>query len=122
MDACRISSLSELEALSKGKYGLVEPYADVPASEPSEIDLVVAPCFTADVHGTRLGHGGGYYDRYLKRLTDGTVTVALCREKLLAMNLPTGPNDMQVDFVATESGLFTCDNVGARAGLQAATL
>ena len=69
--------------------------------------MVLAPLLGFDDRGGRVGHGKGYYDRYLARL-DATsrplvVGIAFVDQELPAV--PTERHDRPLDAVATEAGL-----------------
>ena len=70
--------------------------------EREKLDLILVPGLCFDSRGSRLGQGGGYYDRYLEDY-DG-VTIGLCREDFFQVNLPREPLDAWVRFVLTEEG------------------
>ncbi|MCR5664904.1 MAG: 5-formyltetrahydrofolate cyclo-ligase, partial [Oscillospiraceae bacterium] len=54
------------EALVSGAFGLRQPDPARSAFvAPETIDLALCPCVGFDRAHRRLGHGGGYYDRYL---------------------------------------------------------
>lgn len=97
MQAIPITSLAQI---SKGYYGLLEPNLLLPAIPPSSIDLIIAPCLACDVHGNRLGHGGGYYDRYLSQMQ--APILCLCYEELLFPELPTTCYDIPVSTILTQ--------------------
>ena len=71
---------------------------------PARFDLAVIPCLSCSRDGRRLGHGGGYYDRYLPRMH--CPTACLCREALLMEALPVEETDRSVSLVVTESGVY----------------
>ncbi len=72
-------------------------------------DVVLAPGLAVDRHGTRMGQGGGCYDRALPRRRPGTpVLVVLHPGELLeptAPRLPHEPHDQPVDAVLTADGV-----------------
>ena len=72
-------------------------------------DVVLAPGLAVDRHGTRMGQGGGCYDRALPRRRRGTaVIVVLHPGELLdraAPRLPHEPHDQPVDAVLTADGI-----------------
>ncbi len=90
--------------LAPGAFGIWEPKGSCPAHAPEDVGLAVVPCVTFDRAGNRLGHGGGYYDRLLPLLR--CETVCICRERLLADRVPTGPHDMRCTLYLTENGLL----------------
>lgn len=102
MEAREIKSLAELKA---GAYGILEPAADSPTVPPDQMEFGVLPCVSCDRLGNRLGHGGGYYDRFLQQA--GFPCVLLCRERLLCEHIPTEPHDIRILHVITEAGCYT---------------
>ena len=102
MEAKRICSLSELKS---GAYGILEPEATAKTIELSENSFAVIPCLSCDHSGNRLGHGGGYYDRYF---ANGKVNSALvCWEKITETSIPTEETDHCFPTVVTEDGIFS---------------
>lgn len=95
--------------LKSGAYGIEEPvagaaYATVP------MDLVLVPCISAGRDGWRLGHGGGYYDRYLA--SSRARRMCLCFEALRREGLPMEENDVRMEYLVTEQGVFRCGDGG----------
>lgn len=99
MEARRITSLDDLEP---DAYGIPAPKDGCPAVAREDLDLILVPGLCFDSRGSRLGQGGGYYDRYLEDF-DGC-TVGLCREDFFQINLPREPFDAWVRYVLTEEG------------------
>jgi 5-formyltetrahydrofolate cyclo-ligase len=68
-------------------------------------DVIVAPALAVDTSGTRLGQGGGWYDRALAHARPGTPVIALVFAEELydaaVRPLPRQPHDRTVDIVAT---------------------
>ena len=91
------------DAFVKGKFDILSPDPKRSRiSPPEEIDVVLVPCVGFDEAGNRLGHGGGYYDRYLPRCPQATkILVAFEAQKLDAVC--AGENDVTMDFIVTES-------------------
>lgn len=68
-------------------------------------DLVVTPGLAVDPHGTRLGQGGGCYDRALLHRDPSTPVVTLLHEgEQSTEDLPTDPHDVPVDGYVTTTG------------------
>ena len=103
MQARRIKSFDDLAA---GAYGIPEPKPETGIVPPHKIDVIILPCVACDRNCQRLGHGAGYYDKYLSLVKDKCVTLALCYEKLLADELPAEEHDIPVDAVVTEETVY----------------
>lgn len=94
--------VERMDQFRSGSFQIPEPDDTCPIVPRDELDLVLAPCVCCDLVGYRLGHGSGYYDRYLAGYR-GT-TVSLCREEFLQDQLPREAHDLPVDLVLTEYG------------------
>ena len=55
--------------LETNKLGITEPSNTAKALIPKD-DLIIIPSIAVDIEGTRLGYGGGFYDRYLERFPE----------------------------------------------------
>ena len=110
MELRQIRSLRELVP---GPYGILEPPPESLRLSLDAVDFAVIPCLTCDRRGHRLGHGGGFYDRFLAHYRSGTVL--LCRERLLRDEIPLEPHDYPIPWILTERGLYE-DGIPARLG------
>ena len=67
--------------------------------------VIVTPGLGVDHHGTRLGQGGGCYDRALQHRGHGALVVTLLHEgEQRDDDLPRDPHDVPVDGYVTTSG------------------
>ena len=70
-----------------------------------EADLILAPALSVDSEGTRLGQGGGWYDRALRHAKDDAKVFAIVfDDEVSAERLPLADHDRPVDGVITPSG------------------
>lgn len=90
---------SDISSLHSGAYGIKEPH-DMQTVCPGKDDIVLVPAVCVDRNNARLGHGMGYYDRYLSQYA--CMSVCLARELLIEEKLPTEAHDIAVDTVITE--------------------
>lgn len=144
MRMLRLYTLTDYAAMKLNKWGIREPedWTTYPAEGVGEssshesprrpredaldeetggsgLDLILAPGVAFDSGAGRLGHGKGYYDRYLDksesfakakgRLDGGPVCVALgLREQVLSQGetVPSDERDRVLDGIVTPDGLL----------------
>jgi len=90
-----------------GPYGILEP--PIPSGvEPwrSGWDIIVVPGLAFDRRGNRLGHGFGYYDRFLGGLPEGVPRVGLAWAGQLVPGVPVDAWDVPVHALVTEEGVI----------------
>lgn len=92
------------DSLKKNAYGIKEPLCGAEKISPEEIDLAIIPCVACDRQGNRIGHGAGYYDRFLEQA--GFTRMALCFSKLLMGNVPAYTKDIKMDIIITENEIL----------------
>lgn len=126
-----------LDDLPRGTWGIREPAAPLPAPEAlagfavavgsegpvgsegetgdEQTILVLVPGLSYDARGTRLGNGGGFYDRTfgpqgvfaddaLAPLRAGLHFVGVCWDEERTDDLPRADWDLTVGAILTESG------------------
>lgn len=92
------------EFLERDRFGILSPRACAREAAPTEKTLCIVPGLAAGRDGTRLGYGGGFYDRFLPRF-GGSLLFAVY-ERLVFKTLPHEPHDFLIDPVdiITEKG------------------
>jgi 5-formyltetrahydrofolate cyclo-ligase len=96
-------------SLAPAGRGLLEP--DGARLGPDEVltaDVVLLPGLAVDMHGMRLGRGGGSYDRVLERLAKAgaqPALVVLVYAHEVVAQLPAEPHDHPVHAVITPEGV-----------------
>ena len=95
------------DALVPNKLGIPEPPPAAERRAAQALDLVLLPLVGWSPGGTRLGMGGGFYDRSLGN-APGLTKVGLAFEVQRMDSLPEEQWDVRMDFVVTESALHDC--------------
>jgi 5-formyltetrahydrofolate cyclo-ligase len=83
-------------------FGTLAPSDMAPRVEP---DVIVTPLLGFDAAGTRLGYGGGYYDRTLASMRKRARLIGFA---FAAQELPAVPreaHDRPLDAIVTEQGI-----------------
>jgi 5-formyltetrahydrofolate cyclo-ligase len=89
--------------LYEAGFGTLAPSELAPRVEP---DVIIMPLLGFDRRGTRLGYGGGYYDRTLERLSKRPRLVGLAFAAQQLATVPREPHDVPLDIVVTEEGVI----------------
>lgn len=108
MEFYAVDALSEL--VEEGKYSIPTP--PVRAERrivPNESTMILMPGLIFDKNGKRIGYGGGYYDRYIRKyptLLHSSMTVGVTFHTFLSdIPIPYSDHDISVALVVTEKKL-----------------
>jgi 5-formyltetrahydrofolate cyclo-ligase len=88
--------------LYEAGFGTLAPSDLAPRAVP---DLVLMPLLGFDSAGTRLGYGGGYYDRTLAILPKKPMLVGLAFAAQELDHIPRALHDVPLDAIITENGV-----------------
>lgn len=98
MKAIKIDSFDELK---KGAYGILEPEHFAKEVDEKDIDLVLMPGVAFDKNGGRIGYGGGFYDKFLKKVRENTLKIALAYDFQILNEIPLEEHDIKIDGIIT---------------------
>jgi len=115
MDFLRVYSLDDLASFPSGTWGIKEPpeswqgtrRAEVLGSAAESLDMILLPGVAFDRDLSRLGHGKGYYDRFIASYISSSRSKPLLvglglREQLLDNGqVPVGEYDWKLDLLVT---------------------
>lgn len=96
-------SVTSLDELAKGSYGISEPISDQKADITN--GLIIMPGVAFDRNCNRIGYGGGYYDKYLLS-HPGLASCAICYECQLVDSIPFEAHDIKPQMLITENNVF----------------
>lgn len=90
--------------LKRGPLGVWEPVENPANAVPiAELTLILVPGLAfADHDGTRLGRGGGYFDRLLSRPEVTAQRLGICFEAQILPGVPHEAHDARVPSLLTE--------------------
>lgn len=96
--------ISSLQTLEHGRYNILVPARDAPALQDGNADIVLVPGRAFDLHGNRLGRGGGGYDRWIalqRKANPETQFFGIAFACQIIPDVPVEPHDQRVDEVIT---------------------
>lgn len=96
--------------LYEAGFGTLAPSELAPHVEP---DIIIMPLLGFDKRGTRLGYGGGYYDRTLERLVKRPRLVGIAFAAQEIEDIPREAHDVPLDVIVTEQGARTFETAFA---------
>ena len=101
--------------LTEARRGLLEPTGPrLGVDAVAEADVVLVPGLAVSADGTRLGQGGGCYDRALVRVPPGTLTCVLLHDGEVGLDVPAEAHDRRVGAAVTPRGVTRLPGPRAR--------
>ena len=90
---------SSQDPLQINKYGIPEPTSDKMVAP----NILLVPLVAFDKNNNRIGYGGGFYDRYIKRIKKikKIITIGLAYSFQRIDQIPADKYDVKLDFIVT---------------------
>ena len=94
------------DVLQINQFGMLEPAL---LSRHIVPDIMLVPLLAYDNQNNRLGYGGGFYDRYLNKYLkthNNILTIGIAFSFQKHHKLPVSNNDVKLNYILTEKGIF----------------
>ena len=87
------------DPLAINKFGIPEPISKM-VKHP---DVLLVPLVAFDKNFNRIGYGGGFYDRYIKKIKKKkqVLTIGFAYSFQKVKKIPTNKYDIRLDFIIT---------------------
>ncbi len=99
-DLARLKNLAD-EDLRLGPMSIREP-AEADIVKPADVSVWIVPGLAFTANGSRLGYGGGWYDRFLSHSCKGSLKIGVAHAFQLVEELPEEPHDIRLDRIVTD--------------------
>ena len=88
------------DPLAINKLGIPEPIS----KKIKYPDVLLVPVVAFDRHRNRIGYGGGFYDRYIKKIRKKkkVVTIGFAYSYQKVKKIPTNIHDIKLDFIIND--------------------
>jgi 5-formyltetrahydrofolate cyclo-ligase len=93
-----------------GYRGIFEPIVErcERLNSLNEVEFILLPGVAFTREGSRLGYGGGFYDKLLANITHQPTLAAAAFELQIAPFIPQEATDVKVNWIMTEQGIIDC--------------
>jgi 5-formyltetrahydrofolate cyclo-ligase len=85
------------------RFGIPEPVL-TENSKAENPDVIIVPGIAFDLKLNRIGFGGGFYDRFLKK--SNAVKIGVCYDFQVTDSIETEEHDIKMDLVVTEKRML----------------
>ncbi|MBU0757845.1 MAG: 5-formyltetrahydrofolate cyclo-ligase [Nanoarchaeota archaeon] len=100
-----LSKIEDFIELETGKFGILEPKKKfIRKANLDDVNLIIVPGIVFDMHGHRVGFGGGYYDKLLCKTK--ALKIGMCYEFQIVNDVPVELHDIPVDIIVTEDRII----------------
>jgi 5-formyltetrahydrofolate cyclo-ligase len=99
----RICDLSE-KSFIKSNLGVFEPSQNLSSTNTeNNLDVIIVPGLGFTTCGSRLGRGGGIYDRFLSKLgKQNPTSIGICYKNQIVDSIPIEEHDRPVNLVISQ--------------------
>lgn len=87
----------------RGAFGISEPQGEASEEIPA---ITLLPMLAADRQFNRLGYGGGFYDRFLAKVGNKTVKIAIGYDFQIIADVAAEEHDVPVDILVTDARIL----------------
>jgi 5-formyltetrahydrofolate cyclo-ligase len=106
-----ISEISRFGELTQSHRGILQVDPQFQRLvDPGIVELALIPGIVFDKKGTRIGFGGGYFDKLLPHLTKATRMALAFEAQFSSKPLPVEPHDMSMEEIVTEKAIYKMAN------------